>query len=54
MRTAVSAERNRLIQKMAGEKRMGGPVGPAIPSYQILLNCGDHQHSHGIITVEQD
>ena len=54
MRVKVAAERNRLIQKMGGEKRMGGPVTPAVPSYQLMHNCGDHQHSHGLLTVEMD
>ena len=54
MRRQVAAERNRLIAKMGGEKRSGGPVGPAMPSYQIMHNCGDHLHSHGLLTVEID
>ncbi len=54
MRKQVSAERNRLIQKMTGEKRSGGPVGPAVPSFQVLLNCGDHSHSHGLLTIDMD
>ena len=54
MRKELVAERNRLIQKMNGEKRAGGPTMPAMPSYSILLNCGDHDHSHGILTIEQD
>ena len=54
LRKKQTAERNRLIQKMNGEKRSGGPVSPAAPSYSILLNCGDHEHSHGLLTIEQD
>lgn len=54
MRKQVAAERNRLIQKMTGEKKSGGPVGPAVPSYQVLLNCGDHSHSHGFLTIDMD
>jgi imidazolonepropionase-like amidohydrolase len=54
MRKQVAAERNRLIQKMTGEKRSGGPVGPAVPSFQVLLNCGDHSHSHGLLTIDMD
>jgi imidazolonepropionase-like amidohydrolase len=54
LRKKQTAERNRLIQKMNGEKRAGGPVSPAAPSYSILLNCGDHEHSHGLLTIEQD
>ena len=54
LRARVAAERNRLIAKMTGEKRSGGPVGPAQPSYQVMHNCGDHLHSHGLLTVEED
>ena len=54
MRKQQMTERNRLIQKMNGEKRAGGPTAAPMPSYQILMNCGDHDHSHGILTIEQD
>lgn len=54
MRKQQLAERNRLIQKMNGEKRAGGPTAPPMPSYSVLLNCGDHDHSHGFLTIEQD
>jgi imidazolonepropionase-like amidohydrolase len=54
MRRQVTAERNRLVQKMLGEKRSGGPVAPFMPSYQVILNCGDHAHSHGLFTIDMD
>ena len=54
LRKELTAERNRLIQKMMGEKRAGNPMAPATPSYVTLLNCGEHEHSHGILTIEQD
>jgi imidazolonepropionase-like amidohydrolase len=54
MRKQQLAERNRLIQKMNGEKRAGGPTMAPMPSYSVLLNCGDHDHSHGFLTIEQD
>lgn len=54
MRKQQNAERNRLIQKMNGEKRAGGPTTAPMPSYSVLLNCGDHDHSHGFLTIEQD
>ncbi len=54
MRKQQTTERNRLIQKMNGEKRAGGPMAPPTPSYSILMNCGDHDHSHGILTIDQD
>lgn len=52
MQTKNLAERNRIIKKMLGEKRNGGPVGPAMPTMTILMNCGDHSHSHGLLTIE--
>lgn len=54
MRRQVAMERNRLIQKMSGEKRAGGPVVPAMPSYQLLYNCGEHFHSHGLLAIDLD
>jgi imidazolonepropionase-like amidohydrolase len=54
MRKLQTAEKSRLIQKMNGEKRAGGPMAPPIPSYSVLMNCGDHEHSHGILTIDQD
>jgi imidazolonepropionase-like amidohydrolase len=48
----LTAERTRIINKMVGEKRSGGPVGPAIPTMTILMNCGDHDHSHGLLNIE--
>jgi len=54
IRKMQTAERSRLIQKMNGEKRSGGPVAPPTPSYSVLLNCGDHDHSHGLLTIDQD
>ncbi len=45
-------ERNRIIQKMLSEKRSGSPVGPATPTMSILMNCGDHDHSHGLLSIE--
>ena len=51
-RKYISEERNRLVQKMLGEKKSGAPVGPATPSYQVILSCGDHEHHDGLITVD--
>ena len=52
LRKRIAAERNRLIGKMLGEKKGGGPMAPAKPSYQVLLSCGDHEHHNGLITVD--
>ena len=51
-RKKIQAERFRLTQKMIGEKRSGGPVRPAEPSWQEILSCGDHSHKDGIYTVD--
>src|SRR5579871_704072 len=41
LRKYITAERNRLIQKMVAEKRTGAPMAPATPSYHIVLSCRD-------------
>ena len=51
-RKKIAAERNRLVQKMNGEKRSGAPVRTAEPSWQFILSCGDHDHHDGLITVD--
>ncbi len=51
-RKKIAAERFRLSQKMIGEKRGGGAVRPAEPSWQILLSCGDHDHHEGLYTFD--
>jgi len=48
----VTEERNRLIQKMLSEKKTGGPMGPAIPTMTIIMNCSDHDHTHGLQSIE--
>ncbi len=52
LRKKISSERNRLVQKMLGEKRSGAPTRPAEPSWQVILSCGDHDHHDGLITVD--
>jgi imidazolonepropionase-like amidohydrolase len=47
----ITAERTKLIQKMLGEKRAGMPTRPAMPTTQILLECGDHDHLEGLNTI---
>jgi imidazolonepropionase-like amidohydrolase len=51
LRRRISQERNRLIQKMLAEKKGGGSVQPATPSFDEELNCGDHDHHDGLITI---
>ena len=53
LRKHIAAERNRLIQKMLGEKKAGGPMAPATPSFQVILSCGDHGHHEGLITLDE-
>ena len=52
-RKYIIQERNRLVQKMLAEKKDGGSMQPAKPSFQILLSCGDHDHHDGLITIDQ-
>jgi len=54
LRKYIIEERNRLIQKMLGEKKAGKPVAPAKPSYEILLGCGDHAEHSGLITITKN
>ena len=53
LRKNIMQERNRLIQKMLGEKKSGSPVTPARPSYQVLMSCGDHLEHNGLITIDR-
>jgi hypothetical protein len=56
LRKQISAERNRLVQKMIAEGKTeggaGAPRGRATPSFQYILSCGDHDHHDGLITVD--
>ena len=56
LRKQISAERNRLVQKILAEGKTeggaGAPRGRAIPSFQYILSCGDHEHHDGLITVD--
>lgn len=54
LRKQIAEERNRLIQKMAGEKRSGAPVQPARASMEIMFTCSEHQHNHGLLVVDAD
>lgn len=52
MQRLLDNERNRLVKKLIGEKKGGSPVQPAVPSYQIMHTCSDHNHSHGLLTID--
>jgi imidazolonepropionase-like amidohydrolase len=53
LRKHISEERNRLIQKMLAEKKSGAPMRAATPSFEVLLNCGDHAEHNGLITIDE-
>ncbi|MFL9481844.1 amidohydrolase family protein [Chitinophagaceae bacterium LWZ2-11] len=52
-RKKITAERNRLTQKLVGEKRGGATVRPAEPSWQVILSCGDHGEHNGLVTIDE-
>ena len=54
MQKMVDAERNRLVKKLAGEKRSGAPVATPQPSYQVMHTCSDHLHNHGLLVIDAD
>ena len=53
LREKMKQEKNRLIQKLAGEKRSGVAVVPAQASTEILLRCEDENIVSGIIENNQ-
>ena len=53
LRQQITAERNRLIQKMIAEGRNNpGSTTPARPSMQVILHCEDYEHNDGILTTD--
>ncbi len=54
LRKKIAEERNRLVQKLMGEKKSGAAMGAATPSFQVVLGCGDHIHNKGLIEVDED
>lgn len=54
LQASVDRERNRIIRKMNSEKRSGAPMQRAQPSYRIMHTCSDHQHNHGLLTIDAD
>jgi imidazolonepropionase-like amidohydrolase len=54
LRKKIAEERNRISQKMMGDKRAGFPMAAATPSMEIMNTCNDHQHQHGLLVVDGD
>ncbi|MDB5201740.1 MAG: secreted enzyme contains two amidohydrolase related domain [Ferruginibacter sp.] len=54
MRLQIAAERNRLIQKMLEEKKSGGSMSPATPSFRMMNFCEEHTHQHGLLSEEAE
>ncbi len=54
MQKTLAQERARIIKKMVAEKKLGGTVKPAQPSYQYMNSCSEHYHSHGLLTIDSD
>lgn len=58
MRDAIRAEKQRLVAKIAALKK--GPAGGGaartfqrpMPRFEIMHNCTDHNHSHGILVID--
>lgn len=46
MREEIKQERNKLIQKMNGEKRAGAPTTPAFASYNEVLHCEEDSNQN--------
>ncbi len=53
MRKDIAAERLRLINKMNSDKKGGKNTKPAEPSYQTILNCGEHEEQ-GILIINSE
>jgi len=59
MRKLNQAEKVRLVQKLAAAKRTAGPGGAAgmqraRPRLEVIHACGDHNHDHGLLTIDAD
>ncbi|NCU03217.1 MAG: amidohydrolase, partial [Chitinophagaceae bacterium] len=54
LRLDIAKERARLMAKMIGEKRTGGPTVPFSPSMEIMHTCTDHYHNHGLLVLDAD
>ncbi|MEO7045854.1 MAG: amidohydrolase family protein [Ferruginibacter sp.] len=54
MRQDIKKERNRIIQKMLDEKKSGGPMMGAMPSFRIMNVCEEHVHNHGLLVLDSE
>ena len=60
LRITNQAEKARLIQKLAAAKKSAAPGGApgnfqrARPRYEVIHNCMDHYHSHGLLAIDAD
>lgn len=60
MRKQIQAEKTRIIQKLSAAKRAPGPGGAPgnfqkpRPRFEIIHTCGDHNHSHGLLAIDED
>jgi adenine deaminase len=53
LRKQISAERNRLVQKMIAEGRNNPKdVIPARPSMRLVLHCEDYEHNDGLFQTD--
>jgi hypothetical protein len=39
---------------MRAEKKSGAPMQAGTPSFEVLLNCGDHAEHNGLITIDEN
>ena len=53
LRKRLKDERNRLIQKISGEKRSGAPTIQAVSAAEVLLRCEDDEITSGVIENEK-
>ena len=52
LRKEIAIERNRLIQKMAGEKRSGSATIAPVASMEIINTCDDHEKAKGLLVID--
>ncbi|TXH21759.1 MAG: amidohydrolase [Chitinophagaceae bacterium] len=52
-RKFITADKNRLTQKMMGAGKAGAFTVPARPTAQVVLHCEDHEHNDGILSVDE-